>query len=74
MMTTHVITPMFRNRVGNSQRGSALLIAMGALVLMTGLVIAFLSSSTSELRKANFYNTGSEVRGMAVVHHPFDNL
>lgn len=50
---------------GYAKSGSALLIAMASLVLMACVIMAFLSSSTNELRKANSYNTGSEVRGMA---------
>ena len=52
-------------RLSQSNRGIALILVLGFLVLITGLVVAFFSSVTSELSTSSSYANGASTKQLA---------
>ncbi|MGB8354703.1 MAG: hypothetical protein WCD79_12490, partial [Chthoniobacteraceae bacterium] len=54
-----------KNKTARSRSGIALVIVLGMLVLVAVLVIAFLSSISTELQSSKSYASGTDVRALA---------
>lgn len=58
-------TPLISSAVDGSRRGAALVVVLAVIVLVLGLVVAFLNLAKTERRSAAAYLAGTEVRQLA---------
>ncbi len=64
-MNTPIRSWFGRPRLSKSNKGIALILVLGFLVLITGLIVAFFSSVTTELTSATSYASGAGTKQLA---------